>query len=114
MVTECTFLSFALFPPLLSVGQSIAMASSYTSPLTVVRDVETSILGGAVLESLRAGGHSREDGKKKGSGGGGGVRTVGLGKGEEYPEGSNKLQSMSTQENTGGLVGWGGEKWSGK
>lgn len=30
------------------------MASSYTSPLTVVRDVETSILDGAVPEFLYA------------------------------------------------------------
>lgn len=31
------------------------MASSYTSPLTVVRDVETSILDAAVLEFLHVG-----------------------------------------------------------
>lgn len=37
---------------LLTVCQWIAMASSYTSPLTVVRDVETSILDGTVLGFL--------------------------------------------------------------
>lgn len=42
------------------------MASSYTSPLTVVRDVETSILGGAVLESLRAGATAERMENKRG------------------------------------------------
>lgn len=67
------------------------MASSYTSPLTVVRDVETSILDGTVLEFLHAG-QGQEDGKRVG----GWWR-------KEYPGGLNKLQSMSTQENMGGV-----------
>lgn len=41
------------------------MESSYTSPLTVVRDVETSILDGTVLKFLYVG-QGREDGGKRG------------------------------------------------
>lgn len=66
------------------------MASSYTSPLTVARDVETSILGGAVLESLRAGAHSREDGKK-GVGWGRGCEDGGVGEGGRISRGIEQI-----------------------
>lgn len=67
------------------------MASSYTTPLTVVRDVETSIWDAAVLEFLHAG-QTKKMERKSG-------KTVGGGN----PGGSNKLQSLSTQENVGGV-----------
>lgn len=63
------------------------MASPYISPLTVVRDVETSILDGTVIECMWGKAKKMEKGWE-------GVET-------EQPGGSNKLQSMSTQANTG-------------
>lgn len=69
------------------------MASSYTSPLILVRDVETCILDGTVLEFLHAG-QGQED-----------VKRVGGWLRRDYPGGIKQIkqQSMSTQENTGGV-----------
>lgn len=73
------------------------MASSYTSPLTVVRDVETSVLDGTAPELLRAG-QKRRRWKKSGRVAEGGI-AMGI-------EQITKYVNTSKQG--------GGEKWTGE